>query len=70
MVPLDREEAARVAVEIAELGVRNIAIAFINAYRDGRHEREMRELLLEAIPDAEVAISSRPGPRSASWGGS
>ena len=63
VVPLDREEAARVAVEIAELGVRNIAIAFINAYRDGRHEREMRELLLEAIPDAEVAISSETRPK-------
>ena len=58
VVGLDREEAARVAAKIAELGIRNIAIAFINAYREGRHEREMRELVLEAIPDAKVAISS------------
>ncbi len=63
VVALDREEAARVAAEIAALGTRNIAIAFINAYRDGRHEREMRELLLEAIPDAEVAISSETRPK-------
>ena len=63
VVPLQREEAARVAAKVGELGIRNVAIAFINAYRDGRHEREMRELLLETIPDAEVAISSETRPK-------
>jgi N-methylhydantoinase A len=63
VVPLDHDEARRVAERIAQLGVRNVAVAFINAYQDGRHEQEMRELLLEAIPDAQVALSSETRPK-------
>ncbi|HWK28393.1 MAG TPA: hydantoinase/oxoprolinase family protein [Solirubrobacter sp.] len=63
VTPLDRDEARRVAEEIAALGVSNVAIAFINAYQDGRHEREMRDILLEVIPDAHVALSSETRPK-------
>jgi hypothetical protein len=37
VIPLDRDEARRVAEQLAELGISNVAIAFINAYRDGKH---------------------------------
>lgn len=61
--PLDCAEARRAAERIAELGIGNVAIAFINAYRDGRHEQEMREIILETVPDAEVALSSETSPK-------
>ena len=38
-------------------------MAFINAYQDGVHEREMRDILLEVIPDAHVALSSETRPK-------
>lgn len=63
VIPLDRQEARRVAERIAELQIRNVSVAFINAYRDGRHEREMRDVLLEVIPDAQVALSSETRPK-------
>jgi N-methylhydantoinase A len=63
VVPLDRDEARRVAEQIAGLGITNIAVAFINAYQDGRHEREMRDALLEVIPDAHIALSSETRPK-------
>ena len=63
VIPLDRDEARRVAERIAEQGIRNVAVAFINAYRDGRHECEMREVILEVIPDAQVALSSETRPK-------
>ncbi|MBV9049499.1 MAG: hydantoinase/oxoprolinase family protein, partial [Solirubrobacterales bacterium] len=63
VIPLDRDEARRVVDQIAEQGISNIAVAFINSYQDGRHEREMRELILEVIPDAQVAISSETRPK-------
>src|SRR4051794_38379569 len=63
VTPLDRDEARRVAQRIAELGIRNVAIAFINAYQDGRHEREMRDVMLEVIPDAQLALSSETRPK-------
>lgn len=61
--PLDRDEARAVAEQIKALGTKNVAIAFINAYQDGRHEREMRDILLEVIPDAQVALSSETRPK-------
>jgi N-methylhydantoinase A len=61
--PLDRDEARRVVERIAEMGITNIAVAFINAYRDGRHEREMRDVIRSVIPDAEVALSSETRPK-------
>lgn len=63
VTPLDRDEARRAAERIAGQGIRNVAVAFINAYRDGRHEQEMRELILEVIPDAKVALSSETRPK-------
>ncbi len=41
----------------------NIAVAFINAYRDGRHEQEMAEVIREIIPDAQIALSSETRPK-------
>jgi N-methylhydantoinase A len=63
VIPLDRDEARRVAEEIAAMGISNIAVAFINAYQDGRHEREMRDVLLEVIPEAKIALSSETRPK-------
>ena len=63
VIPLDRDDARRVAEQIAALGITNIAVAFINAYQDGVHEREMRDILLEVIPDAHVALSSETRPK-------
>lgn len=61
--PLDREEAMQVVNKIADLGIKNIAITFINSYVDGRHEQEMRDLVLEVIPDAKIALSSETRPK-------
>ena len=63
VTPLDRDEARRIAEQIAEQEISNVAIAFFNAYQDGRHEREMREALLEVIPDARIALSSETRPK-------
>src|SRR4051794_730650 len=63
VIALDRDEARHVAERIAELGISNIAVAFINAYQDGRHEREMRDVLLEVIPGARIALSAETRPK-------
>lgn len=61
--PLDRNEAYDIAHKVASLGIKNIAITFINSYVDGIHEREMRDILLEVIPDASIALSSETSPK-------
>ncbi|WP_164525433.1 hydantoinase/oxoprolinase family protein [Siminovitchia acidinfaciens] len=61
--PLNREEGLQVARKIAERGIKNIAICFINSYVSGRHEQEMRDIILEVIPDAKIAVSSETRPK-------
>lgn len=63
VTPLDRDEARRVVEHIASLGISNIAVAFINAYRSGAHEEEMAAIIREVIPDAQIALSSQTRPK-------
>jgi N-methylhydantoinase A len=56
--PFDETEARRVAREIKAQGIRSVAICFINAYVDGRHEEQMRDILLAEHPDCHVALSA------------
>lgn len=61
--PLDEAELRAKAEEIRARGIRNIAVAFINAYNSGKHEQRAREILLEVIPDARIALSSETRPK-------
>jgi N-methylhydantoinase A len=61
--PLDADGARRVAERIAAAGIDSVAVAFINAYRNGEHEQAMRDALLEVIPHAKIALSSQTRPK-------
>lgn len=61
--PLDEAELRTKAEEIRDRGIRNIAVAFINAYNSGKHEQRAKEILLEVIPDARIALSSETRPK-------
>lgn len=61
--PLDEAELRATAEVIQARGIRNIAVAFINAYNDGKHEQQARDILLEVIPDARIALSSETRPK-------
>ena len=63
VVPLDRDQLREIVTEIRDRGIKNIAIAFINAYQSGEHERLAREIVLELIPDAQLALSSETQPK-------
>ena len=63
VTPVDRDEARRVAERIGDTGAQSVAIAFINSYRDGRHEVAMRDILAEELPDVAIAISSETRPK-------
>ena len=60
--PLQRAEALAIAEKIRAHNIKSVAVAFINAYRNGQHEREMREIIKEVNPDAFVVISSETRP--------
>ncbi|GGD29520.1 hydantoinase/oxoprolinase family protein [Aureimonas glaciei] len=59
---LDEDKARDVARILKKRGVAAIAVCFMNAYLNGENERRMREILLEAMPDVPVSISSQVLP--------
>ena len=60
--PLDTAAARQVAEQIKSEGLRSIAVCFINSYVNAAHERQMRDILLEHIPDAHIMLSGETRP--------
>lgn len=60
--PLDVDAARRVAERIRAEGITSVAVCFINSYVNAAHERQMRDVLLEYIPDAHVMLSGETRP--------
>ena len=56
-VPLDEEDARRVAAEIAAGGYQAVAVTFLHSYANPEHERRMRDILIEHVPGVEVTVS-------------
>ena len=61
--PLDDDKARAAIASALALGAEAIAVCFINAYVDGRHERRVRDLIKEMAPQVRVAISSETRPQ-------
>jgi N-methylhydantoinase A len=61
--PLDRGSATAAIRRLAKDGVQSVAVCYLHAYRDGRHERETRALVAKLLPDAYVSLSSEVLPQ-------
>jgi len=62
-VPLDPASVEEAIGVLEREGVTSVAICYLHAYRDGRHERETRDLLAKALPDVHVCLSSEVLPQ-------
>lgn len=60
--PLDADAAQRVAANIQAEGIESIAVCFLNSYVNVTHERQMRDILLEHIPEAHIMLSGETRP--------
>ena len=58
ITPFDESEARATARRLKDIGVESVAVCFLNAYADGTHEKRMRDILVDEIPGAFVALSS------------
>jgi len=56
--PLDEEAVRFVAQQIAERGIKVVAICFLHSYANPLHEKRARDILLEQVPGVKVSISS------------
>ena len=61
--PLDRTSLATSIEALKRAGVEAVAVCYLHAYRDPRHERETAAALAEAMPDAYMSLSSEVLPQ-------
>ncbi|MCA0302291.1 MAG: TSUP family transporter [Proteobacteria bacterium] len=62
LLPLD-EAAVRALVPVLQArGVEAVAIGYMHAYLDGKHERRTRDILKEAMPGLSITLSSEVSP--------
>jgi N-methylhydantoinase A len=61
--PLDRTSLATSIETLKCAGVEAVAVCYLHAYRDPRHERETAAALAQAMPDAYVSLSSDVFPQ-------
>ena len=61
--PLDRASLDAAIEALKRAGVEAVAVCYLHAYRDPRHERETAAALAEAMPDAYVSLSSEVFPQ-------
>ena len=55
--PLAVDEVDRLVRIIEKRGIEAVAIVFLHSYVDGRHERQLRDLLHARLPGVDISIS-------------
>ena len=62
LVPLDEEGVRALIPLLRSEAVEAVAVGFLHAFVDPRHEQRVREILHEACPDLPVSLSSEVSP--------
>ena len=62
-VPLDGASLDKAIRILKREKVTSVAVCYLHAYRDGRHEQQTRAALARALPDAHVCLSSEVLPQ-------
>ncbi|MEP2031192.1 MAG: hydantoinase/oxoprolinase family protein [Paracoccaceae bacterium] len=63
LVPLDRTEIEDLAEDIRIAGFQSVAVGLIHSYLKDDHERMVRDVLAEKLPDVMVSLSSEVSPQ-------
>src|SRR6266404_3310335 len=62
LIPLDEGAVKALAPKLKAAGVESIAIGYMHAYLDGKHERRTGDILAEMLPGVSVTLSSEVSP--------
>ncbi len=63
LVPLDRIEVESLADELGEAGYDSVAVGLLHSYANDRHERMIRDVLAEKLPNAMISLSCEVSPQ-------
>ncbi|OCW57374.1 hydantoinase/oxoprolinase family protein [Hoeflea olei] len=60
---VDRAEILDIIAKCREMGIVSVAVCFLNSYRNGANEEEVRKIFAEEAPDIYVSLSSVIAPQ-------
>ncbi|MDP2119857.1 MAG: hydantoinase/oxoprolinase family protein [Hoeflea sp.] len=60
---VDRAEILDIIARCREMGIVSVAVCFLNSYRNGANEEEVRRIFTEEAPDLYVSLSSVIAPQ-------
>ncbi|MDJ0612639.1 MAG: hydantoinase/oxoprolinase family protein [Rhizobiaceae bacterium] len=63
LVPLKRSDVEALVDELAVAGYESIAVGFLHSYLHDEHEKMVRDVLAEKMPNAFVSLSSEVSPQ-------
>jgi N-methylhydantoinase A len=62
LIKLDEGAVKALAPKLKAAGIEAIAIGYMHAYLDGKHERRTRDILAEMLPGVSISLSSEVSP--------
>ena len=62
LLPLNEEAVKALALQLQRRAIEAVAIGFMHAYLDPRHERRTREILSDLVPGLAISLSSEVSP--------
>src|SRR6185436_9145902 len=62
LIKLDEAAVKALAPKLKAAGIEAIAIGYMHAYLDGKHERRTRDILAEMLPGVSISLSSEVSP--------
>ena len=62
LIPLDEAAVQALAPKLAAAGIEAVAIGYMHAYLDGKHERRTRDILGGLLPGVSISLSSEVSP--------
>lgn len=62
-MPVDRDAVREVIGQCRKQGIVSVAVCFLNSYRNGANEEEVRRIFAEEAPDVFVSLSSVVAPQ-------
>ena len=63
LIPLTRADILPIVDEIATAGYQSVAIGLIHSYLNDTHEKLVRDVLAERVPDIMISLSSEVSPQ-------
>jgi N-methylhydantoinase A len=62
LLPLDEKSIRDIAARLRIEKIESVAVCFIHAYRNGIHEKRVRDILIEECPDLFISLSHEVCP--------